>query len=83
MDLYLTAGTLFWIIGGLITIFLAAFSYIGTRVGTKVSKDVFAQFEKRNEENHHHTHNILNTSIRDNKEAHSRVIRLLDGKQDK
>ena len=72
MNLFLEAGTIFWILGGLVTIFGAAFRWLGIRLDKKLSKDVFAQFEKRNDDQHKLTHKAL-----------ERIDMKLDKKQDK
>ena len=90
MNLFLEAGTIFWILGGLVGIFGTAFLWLGRRVEGKLSKDVFEQFEKRNEDQHEANRIILNDiketvkSIKeDDKEAHDRIFNKLDNKQDK
>jgi len=59
MNLFLEAGTIFWIIGGLVGIFGVAFTWLGRRVDKKLSKDVFVEFKVGNDAKHSTTHKTL------------------------
>ena len=72
MNLFLEAGTIFWIIGGLVTIFGVAFTWLGKRVEKKLSKDVFVEFKIGNDAQHKTTHLAL-----------EKIDSKLDRKQDK
>jgi hypothetical protein len=65
-----------WVIGGIVTATAAVVSWFNGKINRvsdkKLSKEVFEQFEKRNDDQHNQTHVSL-----------AKIYDKLDGKQDK
>jgi len=76
----------YWVAGGVVMVFAAVTNFMNGKIDKKVSKEVFAQYEKRteqyekrNDEQHAYTQNAL---IEGNKKM-DKIVDKLDGKQDK
>ncbi len=72
-------GIIGWALGFLGAAGVTAAGWFTTRLDKKVSKDVFAQYEKRSDEQHAYTQNSLLECGR----KMDRIIDKMDGKQDK
>lgn len=82
-----SGGFIEWLLGGFATLTATFLTWINNKINRlddkKLSKDVFRQFEKHNDEQHKVTHDALQDIKENDKQAHENLLDKIDGKQDK